>query len=84
MPRAGASTVSSSVYLSGEIHSQWREEIQHGADAAGLDITFTAPVTDHPASDAAGDHPVTAGSAHRSAPAPGGCCRPARASAPRR
>ena len=44
------------VYLSGEIHSDWREEVQRGAEAAGLDITFTAPVTDHPASDAAGDH----------------------------
>lgn len=44
------------VYLSGEIHTDWREEIQRGADAAGLDIVFTAPVTDHDASDAAGDH----------------------------
>ena len=44
------------VYLSGEIHTEWREEIQRGARDAGLDILFTAPVTDHPASDAAGDH----------------------------
>lgn len=44
------------VYLSGEIHSDWRDEIRRGAEAAGLDITFTAPVTDHAASDAAGDH----------------------------
>ncbi len=44
------------VYLSGEIHSNWREEIQRGAEAAGLDVVFTAPVTDHEASDAAGDH----------------------------
>jgi len=43
------------VYLSGEIHTTWREEIQKGAAANGLDITFTAPVTDHAASDAAGD-----------------------------
>jgi len=43
------------VYLSGEIHTAWREEIQKGAAANGLDITFTAPVTDHAASDAAGD-----------------------------
>ncbi|UYG06663.1 YtoQ family protein [Halomonas sp. M4R1S46] len=43
------------VYLSGEIHTDWREEIQRGAEAAGLDIVFTAPVTDHEASDAAGD-----------------------------
>ena len=44
------------VYLSGEIHTDWREEIQRGAQASGLDVVFTAPVTDHPASDAAGAH----------------------------
>ena len=43
------------VYLSGEIHTGWRDEVQRGAQAAGLDVVFTAPVTDHPASDAAGD-----------------------------
>ncbi len=48
--------MSFNVYLSGEIHSDWREEIKRGAKSAGLDIVFTAPVTDHPASDAAGDH----------------------------
>jgi YtoQ family protein len=41
-------------YLSGEIHTDWRERIERGAAAAGLDIRFTAPVTDHAASDAAG------------------------------
>jgi len=44
------------VYLSGEIHTDWREEIKQGAAANGLDITFTSAVTDHAASDAAGDH----------------------------
>lgn len=44
------------VYLSGEIHTDWREQIRRGAENAGLDVTFTSPVTDHPASDAAGDH----------------------------
>jgi len=48
--------MSFTVYLSGEIHSEWRDEIKRGAAEAGLDVTFTAPVTDHPASDAAGDH----------------------------
>lgn len=43
------------VYLSGEIHTEWREEIKRGAEARGLDVVFTAPVTDHDASDAAGD-----------------------------
>jgi YtoQ family protein len=40
------------VYLSGEIHTDWREEIQAGA--AGLDVVFSAPVTDHGASDDCG------------------------------
>lgn len=42
------------VYLSGEIHSDWRERIEAGAREAGLPIRFTAPVTDHAASDDAG------------------------------
>ena len=44
------------VYLSGEIHTNWRDEIKQGARENGLDITFTSAVTDHDASDAAGDH----------------------------
>lgn len=40
------------VYLSGEIHSDWREEIIAGAK--DLDITFNSPVTDHDASDDCG------------------------------
>ena len=40
------------VYLSGEIHTDWREQIIDGAQ--GLDITFTGPVTDHEASDDCG------------------------------
>ncbi|MDH3974482.1 MAG: YtoQ family protein [Deltaproteobacteria bacterium] len=43
------------VYLSGEIHTDWRDRIKEGAKAKGLDITFTSAVTDHEASDAAGD-----------------------------
>lgn len=42
------------VHLSGEIHTDWRERIEAGAREAGLDATFTAPVTDHSASDDAG------------------------------
>ena len=42
------------VYLSGEIHTDWRDRVERGAEAAGLDVEFTAPVTDHAASDAAG------------------------------
>src|SRR5699024_338873 len=37
-------------------HTEWRKEIRSGAEAAWLDVLFTAPVTRHPASDAAGDH----------------------------
>ena len=48
--------MSFTVYLSGEIHTAWREEIAQGAQALGLDITFTSAVTDHESSDAAGDH----------------------------
>lgn len=40
------------VYLSGEIHTDWREQITEGA--AGLDVTFNSPVTDHAASDDCG------------------------------
>ena len=42
------------VYLSGEIHTDWRERIERGAEDAGLDVEFTGPVTDHEASDDAG------------------------------
>ena len=42
------------VYLSGEIHSDWREEIIQLCIKANLDIKFTSPVTDHEASDNCG------------------------------
>ncbi|MBH67528.1 MAG: hypothetical protein CMM58_04170 [Rhodospirillaceae bacterium] len=42
------------VYLSGEIHSDWREQINKGASAAGLNIDFKGPVTDHDSSDDCG------------------------------
>jgi len=40
------------VYLSGEIHTDWREQIIEGAK--GLDVSFQSPVTDHAASDDCG------------------------------
>ncbi len=40
------------VYLSGEIHTDWREQIIEGCK--GLDVEFNAPVTDHGASDDCG------------------------------
>ena len=42
------------VYLSGEIHSDWRERIIEGAGNAGLAIEFGSPVTDHASSDDCG------------------------------
>jgi YtoQ family protein len=40
------------VYLAGEIHSDWRAEVQSAVD--DLPIVFTEPVTDHKASDDCG------------------------------
>ena len=43
------------VYLSGEIHTDWRTQITDGANALELPIVFSSAVTDHEASDGAGD-----------------------------
>ncbi len=43
------------VYLSGEIHTDWRQQLKDGCAARELPVVFTSAVTDHPASDAAGD-----------------------------
>ena len=40
------------IYLSGEIHTDWRDQIIAGAK--GMDVAFSAPVTDHAASDDCG------------------------------
>lgn len=40
------------VYLSGEIHTDWRERIIEGAH--DLNVSFNTPVTDHAASDDCG------------------------------
>jgi YtoQ family protein len=40
------------VYLSGEIHTDWREQITEAA--SDLNVVFTGPVTDHGASDYCG------------------------------
>jgi YtoQ family protein len=50
MPSDGAWNV----YLSGEIHSDWRERIADRARNAGLNVRLTSPVTDHGASDDVG------------------------------
>ncbi|MEH6456957.1 MAG: YtoQ family protein [Cocleimonas sp.] len=43
------------VYLSGEIHTDWREKIIAGCEAHNLAVNFHSAVTNHEASDAAGD-----------------------------
>jgi YtoQ family protein len=43
------------VYLSGEIHTDWREQIIQGCKDNDLAVEFYSAVTDHEASDAAGD-----------------------------
>ena len=40
------------IYLSGEIHTDWRDQIIEGA--RGLDVSFDSPVTDHDSSDDCG------------------------------
>jgi YtoQ family protein len=42
------------VYLAGEIHTSWRDEIIDFCAKEKLDIKFTSPVTDHEASDNCG------------------------------
>ena len=42
------------VYLSGEIHSDWRDQIKNGCSAKDLPINLVAPVTNHDASDDCG------------------------------
>ncbi len=43
------------VYLSGEIHTDWRQKIIEGCKENNLSISFSSAVTDHDASDSAGD-----------------------------
>lgn len=43
------------VYLSGEIHSDWREQIAQGIQQKALDVTLSQPVIHHQDSDDCGD-----------------------------
>jgi len=47
--------MSYTIYLSGEIHSDWREQIKQGIDQQGLDIEVLGPITDHDSSDHVGE-----------------------------
>jgi YtoQ family protein len=42
------------VYLSGEIHSDWRDEIINLCKNENLDVSFSSPITNHEASDNCG------------------------------
>lgn len=42
------------VYLSGEIHSDWRDRIADGVSEADLPVELVSPVTDHASSDDCG------------------------------
>ena len=42
------------IYLSGEIHSDWRDRIMERSGKINLPVTFSGPVTDHDASDLCG------------------------------
>ena len=42
------------VYLSGEIHTNWREEIKELCRKENLEVKFSSPVTHHEASDNCG------------------------------
>lgn len=43
------------VYLAGEIHTNWREELEAKAEKADLPLTFVAPQTNHDRSDNVGE-----------------------------
>lgn len=43
------------VYLAGEIHTNWREEIAEKAKAENLPVTFVSPQTNHDRSDNVGE-----------------------------
>jgi len=43
-----------SIYLSGEIHSDWRERITQGLKDQNIDVNIYGPITNHAASDEVG------------------------------
>jgi YtoQ family protein len=51
----GNSEMNWNIYLSGEIHTDWRDQLKKGAQDNHLPVTFSSAVTNHEASDAAGD-----------------------------
>lgn len=47
--------MSYTIYLSGEIHSDWRHQIKQGIQENNLDISVLGPITNHENSDNVGD-----------------------------
>ncbi|MCM3587485.1 YtoQ family protein [Mesobacillus maritimus] len=43
------------VYLAGQIHDNWRDEVKSKAEEKGLPLKFVAPQTDHDRSDQIGE-----------------------------
>lgn len=43
------------VYLAGEIHTDWRDELKNKAEQKGLPLTFVSPQTNHDRSDDIGE-----------------------------
>ena len=43
------------VYLAGEIHTDWRDELIGAVQAKGLDIEFVSPQLNHDLSDGIGE-----------------------------
>ena len=48
-------TMQWNIYLSGEIHTDWRQQIVTGCENLNLPVVFSSAVTNHDASDSAGD-----------------------------
>src|SRR5690625_3949870 len=44
------------VYLAGEIHTNWREQLEEKAKEANLPVTFVSPQTNHDLSDDIGEN----------------------------
>src|SRR5690625_3060035 len=53
--RGGGDNMKLTVYLAGEIHTNWREELKQKADEQNLPLTFVAPQTNHDRSDNVGE-----------------------------
>ena len=53
--KVGGINMKLTVYLAGEIHTDWRNELQEKAEKAKLPLTFVSPQTNHDRSDNIGE-----------------------------